>query len=83
MEWDCFCRYPAFSNGPDCGVINPNVCSGGKFDWNKKQLPTEASCTCDPNTQTELRDYRGVPYCVPKEFEKWYTNYFTMEGNLI
>ena len=82
MEWQCICNYPAFASGDGCSKINSNVCIGGQFDWEKNQLPTEATCTCNTG-MTEIRDYRGVPYCVPSEKVGWYTNYFQTNGDII
>jgi hypothetical protein len=82
MGWQCICNYPAFASGEGCSKINANVCIGGKLDWKENQLPTEATCTCDKD-MTEIRDYRGVPYCVPSEKVGWYTNYFQTNGDII
>jgi hypothetical protein len=80
--WSCICRYPAFSNGGDCGQLNPNVCAGGNFEWIENQLPTDGKCTCNKGNEL-VKDYRGVPYCVPSEYKKWYTTYFTPTGDII
>ncbi len=82
MEWQCICNYPAFASDKGCSKINSNVCIGGKFDWENGQLPTEGTCTCNTG-MTEIRDYRGVPYCVPSEKVDWYTNYFRTNGDII
>jgi hypothetical protein len=81
-SWSCICRYPAFSNGGDCGQLNPNVCAGGTFVWNSYELPTDGKCTCNEGNEL-VKDYRGVPYCVPSEYKKWYTTYFTPTGDII
>jgi len=81
MKWDCICNYPAFASGPEC-TINSYICAGGTFDWKPNQLPTEAKCTCNPGL-TEVKDYRGVSYCVPSDQINWYTNYFKTNGDII
>lgn len=82
MEWTCICQYPDFASGPTCETINPNVCKGGTFNWKDNQLPTDAECSCDKDNIL-VKDYRGVPYCIPKDEQRWYTNYFLPNGDII
>jgi hypothetical protein len=69
-SWECLCSFPQYYGSKGCGTLNPNVCKGGKFTYDSKNMqrpPTYEDCKCPHTHERLVNIYTMIPTCVPKK----------------
>lgn len=87
MEFDCMCAYPLWASSNTCDKntgkctgtceLNPDVCTGGTFDWDltqRSQEPEAGLCTCPDGTEMIIDYNAGLPKCIPSNNLQWYND---------
>lgn len=79
MEWDCICSYPAYASTEGCSSINPDICTGGEFNWDiTKNInngdPSHENCKCPEGTTKMVSNIGGRPICVKSDIKNWYSD---------